>query len=176
MKTSLRIVAVAVLALSFAGFALADTTQKSDRKGDTKGEPMQSSFDFKSAKVEHAGTGHGAGDVMIHTVTAWKRAGYKSVVLDLKTGEDEFYATVQKKPRQKAAIYNYYSGEKIGTAKYTKISGRSFSFTFSMEEFGLPGRYAWRWRTIAKGSTDFEQKSYDKVPNKGIIWHDLSHG
>ena len=112
---------------------------------------------------------------MIHTVVAWKRAGYKSVVLDLKTGEDDFYATVLKRPRKKAAIYNYYSGEYIGPAQYKKISDRSFSFTFSMEEFGLPHQYAWRWRTIARGSTEPRPKSYDKIPNRGIVWHDLSH-
>jgi hypothetical protein len=112
---------------------------------------------------------------MIHTAVSWTRAGYKSVVLDLKTGEDEFFATVMKKPRKKAGIYNYFSGEYIGPAQYKKISAKSFSFTFSMEEFGLPGRYAWRWRTIAKGSTDPNPKFYDTIPNKGVVWHDLSH-
>lgn len=156
--------------LATGGVGGADVTSKTDAKGDTKGSPVQSSFDFKSAKVEHAGTGHGAGDVMIHTVTAHERAGYKSVLLDLKTGEDDFYAYVRKKPHKKAAIYNYYTHKKIGTAKYKKLSNRSFSFTFSMEEFGLPSQYAWRWRTLAE-----EDKIYDKLPNKGIIWHDLSH-
>ena len=161
--------------LLIGGLAFADEASRSDQRGDTNGQPLQSSFDFRSARVRHAGTGHGAGDVMIHTVVSWKRAGYKSVVLDLKTGGDEFFATVMKKPRKKAAIYNYYSGKYIGPARYNKISDRSFSFTFSMEEFGLPGRYAWRWRTIAKGSTEFKPKSYDKIPNKGVVWHDLSH-
>ena len=176
MPDPLKFIVLGALVLSMSGLALADETKKSDPQGDTQGQPLQSAFDFRSARVRHAGTGHGAGDVMIHAVVAWKRAGYKSVVLDLKTGRDEFYATVMKKPRKKAAIYNYYSGEYIGPAQYKKISDRSFSFTFSMEEFGLPDRYAWRWRSIAKGSTEVRPKAYDTVPNQGVVWHDLSHG
>lgn len=176
MKLRSGVLGLLVVGLVVGGMALADETKKSDPRGDTKGAPKQSAFDFRSASVHHGGTGHEGGDIMVHTVVAWKRAGYKSVVLDLKTGEDRFYATVMKKPRKKAAIYNYYSGDYIGPAKYKKISDRSFSFTFSSEEFGKPEAYAWRWRAIAEGSTEFKPKSYDKLPNKGIVWHDLGHG
>ena len=171
-----RCLALATLVLLVGGLAVADETKKGDPQGDTRGLPMQSPFDFRSAWVRHEGTGHGAGDIMIHKVVSWKRAGYRSVVLDLKTGGDDFYATVRKRPGKRAGIYNYYSGEYIGPARYKKITDRSFSFTFSMEEFGLPDRYAWRWRTLAKGSTDVRPRAYDKVPNRGVVRHVLSHG
>jgi hypothetical protein len=167
-RTAVGIGLTSVVLVLAIGLANADEIEKSDPEGDTKGTPIQSSFDFRKERVKHAGNGHGTFNIITHTVVSWTRAGYKSVVLEIKSGEDPFFAYVRKKPHKKAAVYNYYTDQKIADAKYKKLSARSFSFTFDTEFMGHPDRYGWRWRVLAK-----DDKTYDKLPNSGLMWHNL---
>ena len=59
----------------------------------------------------------------------------------------------------------------MADARYRRLSDRRFSFKFSTEFMGFPEKYGWRWRVPNTAG-----KTYDKVPNKGWVWHDLSHG
>lgn len=159
---------VVLLVIAFTALisiAFADETTKADRKGDARGGP----FDLKSASVVHAGP-----DRVRHRVTGWSAGGVGPLRLDIATGGGDRPGYFVAKFEGKAGLYAFTrrGSKRIGPARFRKHSKRSYSFTFSVEPMGLPSRYRWRWVVV----TPENFGGLDKLPNRGLVRHDLSSG
>ena len=162
MRPSLCVL-TALLALT-ASLAIADETQKSDRRGDHRGGP----FDLRSASVGHAGR-----DVVKHRVTGWSAGSVRPLRLELggRSGRPGFFVA---KFERRAGLYQYTERGPVrrGPAKLTKHSSKSYSFTLDLAYLGHPEEYGWRWIV----STDAYPAGADKLPNRGYVVHDVSTG
>lgn len=158
--------------LALTAVAMADSTTKTDPKGDLQGVPGgRGGFDFKSASVEHAGR-----DIYKHRVTSWfsDPEGFPSVRLEIATGGGSRPGYMVAKFEGKAGVYAYTRKgvKRVGPARFKKHSNKSFSFKFSIEPMGLPEVYRWRWVIQSPDVPGF----IDKLPNKGLVKHDVATG
>jgi hypothetical protein len=160
---SLLLLVTAFTAVSCVAFA--DETTKTDRKGDARGGP----FDLKSASVAHAGR-----DVFRHRVTGWSAGGVGPLRLEVATGGGSRPAYFVAKFEGKAGVYEFTrrGSKRVGPAKLTRHSSRSYSFTFSLEPMGLPDKYRWRWVVV----TPDNPGGADRLPNRGFVTHGVDTG
>ena len=148
-----------------AAIAIADQTTKTDPKGDANGGP----FDLKSASVAHAGR-----DTFRHRVTGWRAGSVGPLRLDIGTGGGGRPGYFVAKFEGKAGIYAFTrrGSKRVGPAKFKRHSNRSYSFTFNVKYMGLPPRYRWRWVVV----TPEQFNGADRLPNRGLVTHDVSTG
>ena len=161
-----------IASLAVAALAFADEQRKTDKRGDLKGVSGDAKgFDFRSASVAHAGP-----DTYRHRVTSWNAdaKGMPSVVLEIGTGGSRPSHFVQKPRGKKAGVYMYTrrGAKRVAGAKFKRHSSKSFSLTFNIGFAGLPEEYRWRW--VIPNPDTF--KPIDKLPNRGMVTHDVSTG
>ena len=161
-----------IASFALASLAFADEQRKTDRKGDLKGVADESrGFDLKSASVVHVGR-----DTFRHRVTSWNAGGISTVALEIASEVGSRPSHFVRKPRgKKAGIYMYTrrGAKRVAGARFKKHSRKSFSFTIDMEFAGLPPKYGWRW--VIPNPDAFGQY-VDRLPNRGLVTHDISAG
>ena len=149
-----------------ASLAFADSTTKSDPKGDSK----KGELDFRSATVAHAGR-----DTFKHTVRTYNTGKTRSLRLDLGSGggggrPSHMVARFEGKP----GIYEFTNAgpKRVGPATFKQHTTKKFSYTFNLKHLGLPSKYRWQWAIQVKGS--FEPA--DTLPDRAMVVHNVSTG
>jgi hypothetical protein len=154
--------AVCAAGLAVAGLAFADTTTKSDPKGDTRGKPAGDGLDIKSGQAAHQK------GKLVHTIVSWTKAGPDAVPLMIYVGKGKDPDFVAGKSRAgKLGIFDGKTGKRVGGYTIVKHSPKSFSYKFKPAAIGNPSKYQWRWYVTGQDGP------YDTLPNKGLITHTL---
>jgi hypothetical protein len=157
--------AAALVALSVAGTAIADTTTKTDRGGDAHGEGP-GRVDLKGASATHAHA------MLEHTVDIYGRwpRGFTppiAVYIDTASRRGSEYS-VQSFP-EGTFVTRLRDGKHTGRASFRKVDSDTIRYVFSKRAIGSPDDY--RWQISVEGHGD---EQVDALPNRGFVTHDLS--
>jgi hypothetical protein len=159
--------ALAALAASGSGAALADIKVNDDKRGDAKC-PSGACPDLKSAVAGHGIFNKAELFYIVTQYNAVNRMRFPRIAINTRgpnASAPEFYV---EKRASGAGVFDARTGKKTGGAVWRNTRRVSANWTFMPSAIGDPSSYGWRMEVAAPGG-----KRIDSAPNSGYVTHRL---